>query len=366
MFMMPNMQQEEEKQLAHRGLYNVWTDRWQTWTCSKPAHRGTTGRKTRRKGSTTPHTFKEKSKKPAGRCLIPTDLCPFTLDTLTTEPLVLIRCGTQSWVRWKTDLQRWTKGTSFRSCQTLAMYQRTVQLSWEEQPCADSRPVYVCLSQLMSVQPSKTGPDLSVLFLCSIHHCEMFRYRKYLWARSMFHVHCCVYFLLCSILKLICKIWFVFWSFAVRVNIFKMSKRLNIPILFGGIWTLVLIFLISKVTFTPRCIITKSLACEAETHLTLMFITLSYWARSAVSMPPMARIPALLTRTSSRPKWATVRSTVFFTVSSSVRSPGTSSGCTFATCAVWDRGDTIATAHCWKQDLFFGFAPISVSLGVSA
>lgn len=76
-----------------------------------------------------------------------------------------------------------------------------------------------------------------------------------------------------------------------------------------------------------------------------MFITLSYWARSAVSMPPMARIPALLTRTSSRPKWATVRSTVFFTVSSSVRPPGTSSGCTFATCAVWERGDAIATAE---------------------
>lgn len=105
-----------EKQLAHRGLCNVWTDRWQTWTCSKPAHRGTTGRKTRRKSSTTPHTFKENSKKPAARSLIPTDLCPFTLDTLTTEPLVLIRCGTQSWVRWKTDLQQWTKGTSFRSC----------------------------------------------------------------------------------------------------------------------------------------------------------------------------------------------------------------------------------------------------------
>lgn len=35
-----------EKQLAHRVLYSVWTDRWQTWTCSKPAHQGTTGRKT--------------------------------------------------------------------------------------------------------------------------------------------------------------------------------------------------------------------------------------------------------------------------------------------------------------------------------
>lgn len=142
--------------------------------------------------------------------------------------------------------------------------------------------------------------------------------------------------------------------------IFKMSKRLDIPIRFGGIWTLVLIILVFKVTFIPRCITTKSCLWDwVETHLTLMFITLSYWARSAVSMPPMARIPALLTRMSSRPKWATVCSTVFFTVSSSVRSPGTSSGCTFATCAVWERGETIATAHCWKQDLFFGFAPIN-------
>lgn len=76
-----------------------------------------------------------------------------------------------------------------------------------------------------------------------------------------------------------------------------------------------------------------------------MFITLSYWARSVVSMAPMARIPALLTRTSSRPKWATVCSTVFFTVSSSVRSPGTSKGCTFATRTSWKRGQTNALNH---------------------
>lgn len=42
-----------------------------------------------------------------GNCWIPTDLCPFTLDTLTMEPLVLIRWGTQRWVRWYTDLERW-------------------------------------------------------------------------------------------------------------------------------------------------------------------------------------------------------------------------------------------------------------------
>lgn len=34
-----------------------------------------------------------------------TDRCPFTLDTFTIEPLVLIRCGTQRWVRWYTDLK---------------------------------------------------------------------------------------------------------------------------------------------------------------------------------------------------------------------------------------------------------------------
>lgn len=44
-------------------------------------------------------------------CLIRTDLCPLTLDTLTMEPLVLIRWGTQSWVRWYTDLGCETRGT---------------------------------------------------------------------------------------------------------------------------------------------------------------------------------------------------------------------------------------------------------------
>lgn len=42
-----------------------------------------------------------------GNCWIPTDLCPFTLDTLTMEPLVLIRWGTQRCVRWYTHLERW-------------------------------------------------------------------------------------------------------------------------------------------------------------------------------------------------------------------------------------------------------------------
>ena len=52
-------------------------------------------------------------------------------------------------------------------------------------------------------------------------------------------------------------------------------------------------------------------------------------------MLPMARIPALLTRTSSWPNRAMVCSTVLFTVSSSVRSPGTSKGCTCS--AIHDR-----------------------------
>lgn len=64
-----------------------------------------------------------------------------------------------------------------------------------------------------------------------------------------------------------------------------------------------------------------------ESYLTLTFMTLSYWAKSEVSMLPIARMPALLTRTSSRPKRLMVCSTVFLTVSSSVRSPGTSRGC---------------------------------------
>lgn len=34
-----------------------------------------------------------------------TDLWPFTLDTFTMEPLVWIRWGTHSWVRWYTDLE---------------------------------------------------------------------------------------------------------------------------------------------------------------------------------------------------------------------------------------------------------------------
>lgn len=42
----------------------------------------------------TSHAFKKT--KHVASCSKPTDLCPFTLDTLTMEPLVLIRCGTQS------------------------------------------------------------------------------------------------------------------------------------------------------------------------------------------------------------------------------------------------------------------------------
>lgn len=41
--------------------------------------------------------------------------------------------------------------------------------------------------------------------------------------------------------------------------------------------------------------------CRVKSHLTLMFMTLSYWAMSVDSMLPMARMPALLTSTSSRP-----------------------------------------------------------------
>ena len=126
--------------------------------------------------------------------LIPTDLCPLTLDTLTMEPLVLIRWGTQSWVRWYTDLEN--------------------EHSHGTLPLLNAQHQHVSMTSSYQVRP----------------------------------------------------------------------------------------------------------------YLTLMFMTLSYWAKSVASMLPMARTPALLTRTSSRPKWAIVCSTVFFTVSSSVRSPGTSKG----------------------------------------
>lgn len=43
---------------------------------------------------------------PPPAALLPTDLCPLTLDTLTMEPRVWTRWGTHSWVRWNTDLRR--------------------------------------------------------------------------------------------------------------------------------------------------------------------------------------------------------------------------------------------------------------------
>lgn len=89
--------------------------------------------------------------------------------------------------------------------------------------------------------------------------------------------------------------------------------------------------------------------CRVKSHLTLTFMTLSYWARSVVSMLPMAKIPALLIRTSSRPKWATVCSTVLFTVSSSVRSPGTSKGCTYS--MSHDRLDKLKSPPKWNFSL---------------
>lgn len=93
----------EKKRPTHRALYIAWTDQWLTLTCSMPARQGTRERKTAGlnllQQAGVEIVF--------GNRWIPTDLCPFTLDTLTMEPLVLIRWGTQWWVRWYTDLERW-------------------------------------------------------------------------------------------------------------------------------------------------------------------------------------------------------------------------------------------------------------------
>ena len=53
-------------------------------------------------------------------------------------------------------------------------------------------------------------------------------------------------------------------------------------------------------------------------YLKLTFITLSYCSRVVFSMLPNSRIPALLTKMSSRPNSAIVLSTIFFTLSSFV------------------------------------------------
>lgn len=92
--------------LTHQVQYSVWIDQLQTWTCNRPAHQGTNQRKI-----TCSITKILYIKDAVGNfsCIILTDLCPLTLDTLTIEPLVLIRWGTQSWVRWYIDLQYETK-----------------------------------------------------------------------------------------------------------------------------------------------------------------------------------------------------------------------------------------------------------------
>lgn len=108
---MANIQNiSRKKSLTHQALYSSWTDQWLTWTCNRPAHQGTMKR--------TCFTILINIKtwyaaglvlKHLASCLIPTDLCPLILDTLTMEPLVSIRWGTQSWVRWYTDLEDGSK-----------------------------------------------------------------------------------------------------------------------------------------------------------------------------------------------------------------------------------------------------------------